>query len=228
MAVAALLALGVAACGGDDSTTTATPGGGEAATRDGGSGSQGGSAGGGGSKAADGGKGGAATTGGGDSSKAGSKLKAAPLKVSGGGAGQFRVKGGDNSIQSWGEESDESQLDAAAEAVHGFYVARANEDWAAACTYLARSLVKQLEQFAAQAEDAPPPDCATLLEALTRHPLPAAVRRESTIVDAGSLRVGEESSFLIYRGAERTVYAMPLEDEDGAWKLTLLSATPLG
>lgn len=225
MAVAALLALAVAACGGDDSTTTATSGGGKATTRDGGS--QGG-AGGGSSKAGDGGKGGGAASDGGGGSKAGSKLKAAPLKVSGGGAGQFRVKGGDNSIQSWGEESDESQLEAAAEAVHGFYLARANEDWAAACAYLARSLVRQLEQLAARSKQGGKADCATLLEALTRHPLPAAVRRESTVVDAGSLRVGEESSFLIYRGAERTVYAMPLEDEDGAWKLTLLAATPLG
>ena len=154
------------------------------------------------------------------------EVEPVPLSVSGGGSGQFRVKGGDNSIQSWGEE-DEGELAAAAEAVHGFYVARANLDWTAACSYLAKSMVEKLAQFASQSGQARKLDCPAILEALTR-PLPADLRRESTIVDAGSLRVGEESSFLIYRGADRIVYAMPLENEDGAWKLTLIAPTALG
>lgn len=160
-------------------------------------------------------------------SQAAADVEPAPLKVSGGGAEQFRVEGGDNSIQTWGEESDESQLDAAAEAVHGFYVARANEEWAEACEYLGAPLLQQLRQFAAQSGKEAP-DCAELLKMLTRHPLPTSVRRESTIVDAGSLRIGEDNSFLIYRGVDRTVFAMPVVEEDGAWKVTLLSPTTLG
>jgi hypothetical protein len=150
-----------------------------------------------------------------------------PLKVSGGGSAQFRFKGGDNSIQEWGEESSETELQAAAEAVHGFYVARAEEDWARACAYLAKSMVAQLEQLVGRSPQLEGKGCAPVLKALTR-PLPPSVRRETTIVDAGSLRVGDEHSFLVYYGEERTAYAMPLENEDGAWKLTLLSATPLG
>jgi hypothetical protein len=240
-AILVSLALVLAACGGDDSTTTAGSGGGGATAGEGGSKSRGGSSGEGGSKAQGdggskaqggekgqgGGKPGSSQSGGGGG-EGGSEVDPAPLKVSGGGSAQFRVKGGDNSIQNWGEESDEAQLRAAAEAVHDFYVARAREDWAGACAYQARSMVEQLEQFAGQSKEAKKPSCATLLEALTRHPLPAATWRETTVVDAGSLRVGEEHSFLIYRGAERTVYAMPLDNEDGAWKLTLLSPTPLG
>lgn len=217
LAVAALLALGAAACGEDSDTTTATSE--DTIAREGGSSGaedQNGSA---PSQASKKGSGGNGSEGG--SGKP--QVEPAPLQVSGGGSGQFRVKGGDNSIQNWGEE-DEDELAAAAEAVHDFYVARANEEWEAACSHLADSLVEQLLQLAKQQGKA---DCATILEALTP-PLSPSVRRETTVVDAGSLRIGEENSFLIYRGFEGTVYAMPLQNEGGAWKLTLLSPSPLG
>ncbi len=161
------------------------------------------------------------------SKESGSDDVATPLTVSGGGSEQFRVKGGDNSIQEYGEETDESELQDAAEAVHGFYIARAEEDWAKACTYLAKSMVAQLEQLAGQSPQLKDKGCAVVLKAFTR-PLPASVRRETTVVDAGSLRREDERGFLIYYDAEKKPYAMALEDEDGAWKLTLLSATPLG
>lgn len=150
-----------------------------------------------------------------------------PLKVSGGGSEQFRSKGGDNSIQEYGEESDESELEEAAEAVHGFYVARATEDWSKACSYLAESMTGQLEALASRTPELKGKDCGAVLKVFTR-PLPASVRRESTVVDAGSFRHDDERGFLIYYDANDKPYAMPLEDEDGAWKLTLLTGTPLG
>ena len=229
-ALVALLALALAACGGDgDEGGTTTPNQDTSAQRGQGSAGKGEAARsveGGEEKAAGddsrGGSGGAGT-----GSEAAADVEPAPLKVSGGGGEQFQVKGGDNSIQTWGEESDGTQLEAAAEAVHGFYVARANEEWAAACEYLGETLLQQLRQFAAQSGKKAP-ECAELLKMLTRRPLAPSVRRESTIVDAGSLRVGEDNSFLIYRGVDRIVFAMPVVEEEGAWKLTLLSPTTLG
>ncbi len=150
-----------------------------------------------------------------------------PLKVSGGGSAQFRTKGGDNSIQEFGDESDESELQKAAEVVHGFYVSRAAEEWDKACSYLAKSNIEQLEQLAAQSPQSKDADCATVLKAFTR-PLPAAVQREITTVDAGSLRREGEQGFLIYYGAGHVKYAMPLRDEGGTWKVTALSGTTLG
>jgi hypothetical protein len=150
-----------------------------------------------------------------------------PLKVSGGGSEQFRTNGGDNSIQDFGDESGESELEEAAEALHSFYVARAEEGWSSACTYLAKSMAQQLEQLASQSPQLKDKGCAAVLHAFTR-PLPASVRRETTVVDAGSLRTEGEQSFLIYYGEGHTPYAMPMVQEDGGWKVTLLSATPLG
>ena len=152
---------------------------------------------------------------------------ATPLEVSGGGSTQFRVKGGDNSIQEYGDESAESELQEVAEIVHGFLVARAERKWEKACSYLAKSNIEQLEQLAAQAPQSAGADCATILEAFTR-PLPTEVEREITTVDARSFRNDGEQGFLIYYGAGQTAYAMPLRNEDGTWKVAALSATTLG
>lgn len=155
------------------------------------------------------------------------KNVATPLKVSGGGSEQFRTKGGDNSIQEFGDEGSESELQEVAEVVHSFYVARAEEKWDTACSYLAKSNVEQLEQLAAQSPQLTGSDCGPILKAFTR-PLPAAVQREITTVDAGSFRREGEQGFLIYYGAEHATYAMPLREEGGSWKVAALSGTTLG
>jgi hypothetical protein len=157
----------------------------------------------------------------------GSKNVATPLQVSGGGSAQFRTKGGDNSIQEFGDESDESELQEAAEVVHNFYVSRAEEQWDTACSYLSKSNIEQLEQLGSQSPQFKNAGCAPILKAFTR-PLPASVNREITTVEAGSLRREGEQGFLIYYGAGHVKYAMPLRDEGGTWKVTALSGTTLG
>jgi hypothetical protein len=154
-------------------------------------------------------------------------IAVAPLTVSGGGSGQFRSKGGDNSIQEFGEEAGESELQEAAEAVHGFLVSEAREEWDKACSYLAKSNVEQLEKLGSQSSQLRGAGCAPVLAAFTR-PLPAAAERRITTVDAGSFRHDGEQGFLIYFGDERVKYAMPLRNEGGAWKVGALSGTTLG
>jgi len=167
------------------------------------------------------------SSGGRGSGKAAEKKKpdvATPLKVSGGGSRQFTVKGGDNSIQEFGDEADQSELQEAAEAVHGFFVARAEGRWADACAHLSASLLDQLGRLA---EKSARPNCASFLASFTTR-LPPSTWREITTVDAGSLRHEDERAFLIYFGApEKTVYAMPLAEEDGEWKVGALSGDAL-
>jgi len=151
-------------------------------------------------------------------------LSVAPLQVSGGGSGQFRVKGGDNSIQEFGEEASESELEEAAKAVHDFYVARAREEWGRACANLSQAIAGQLEQLAEQAKRGQV-SCPATLAAITPG-LPPKVARETTAVDAGSLRREGDRGFLIYRDGEETVYAINMADEDG-WKVGALVGVPL-
>jgi len=157
----------------------------------------------------------------------GRNIALAPLEVSGGGAEQFRSKGEDNSIQEFGDEGSESELQQAAEATYGFLSSRAQEEWDVACSYLAKSNIEQLEQLGSQAPQFRNAGCAAILEAFTRQ-LPAAAERVIATVDAGSLRREGEQGFLMYYGAERTPYAMPLKDEGGTWKVAALAPTTLG
>lgn len=219
-----LLALALVACGGDgDSTSTAAqatsgqggeveaipPGGGKSEPEEG--------EGTGGSSKTNG----SGSTGGSGSGGSNSSAAVAPLRVSGGGSDQFRTEGGDNSIEEFGEEGDESELQEAAEAVHDFFAARVAEEWTRACSYLAAPVVEQLERLVAQSSRQ---GCAPALDALTR-PVPAALQREITTIDAGSLRQDGEQAFLIYHGAGDTAYAMPLRQEDGEWKVGALGGS---
>ncbi|MGE5280850.1 MAG: hypothetical protein ACM3N0_00750 [Chloroflexota bacterium] len=163
--------------------------------------------------------------GGGDEKAAKTAAPVAPLKVSGGGSAQYRVKGGDNSVQEFGAESSGSELEEAATALHDFLVARARGEWQQACANLSKTVVEQLEQLAARAQQSGT-DCPATLAGLTPN-LPPKVARESTIVDAGSLRVEGTRGFLIYRGLEGTVYATNMAREGGSWKVGALSGVPL-
>lgn len=163
-------------------------------------------------------------------SKSGGSPKAnvdVPLKVSGGGSDQFRTKGGDNSIQEFGEESAESELEEAAEAVHSFYVSRAEGDWKGACSHISKSMLERLEQLAKSSTELEDTSCPPFLEAFTSD-LSDAEWREIATIDAGSLRLEGDQGFLIYHGAAGTDYAIPLALEDGEWKVASLSATTLG
>lgn len=159
-------------------------------------------------------------------SGSGAGVPTSPLKVSGGGSAQFRVKGGDNSVQEFGEESEEGELEEAATVLHDFYVARVRSEWQRACSKLADAVVGQLRALASQVKQAGGKGCAAILAAITSH-LPPSVARESTVVDAGSLRVEGDRGFLIYRGAEGTVYAINMALEDDSWKVGALAGVPL-
>lgn len=228
MAVAGAASVAIAACGGDDDSTTA--GDTSAATtpvpqRSGYGGNQDKKADEGKEANADSSQNDGADSGNGGSEKDRTHSRAeveTPLKVSGGGSTQFIQKGGDNSIAEYGDEADESELQEVAEIVHSFYVARAVGDWSGACSYLSKSLHEQFEKLSGES------GVKGCLAFLDTSDLPPSVWKELTTVDAVSLRHDGEQAFLIYRGAEKTTEAIPLHEEDGEWKVTAVSAVPIG
>jgi len=218
---ASMAAVALAACGGGSQSESPSTSVSQAPT--GKSGATGGKshatkAGGGKSQQSKGSSGGSSSSGGGGVTT--------PLKVSGGGSGQYRVRGSDNSIQNFGEEGSASELRQAAEAVHGFYVARAEEKWRQACLRLAGLMAGQLDILASKSPQLRGKGCPEVLKGLTQ-PLPPAVERETTLVDAGSLRREGERGFLIYRGAEGKAYAIPVHLESEGWLVAALAGTPL-
>jgi hypothetical protein len=224
-ALAALLVLaGLAACGGDDdgASSTAT----EAAPAQGGASP-------GGSPASDGGGAsqGNSSDDEGDAGRSGGDgagdFTPTEHEDSGGGSEQFRVAGGDNSVQEFGAEASASEFDEAAAALHNFLDARAAGDWEAACSYLSSQVVESFKSFAAQAKRFEDEDCAGLLEALTSPSAKPTFEAEAKRADVGSLRIEGERAFILYRALGDTVMAMPMTVEGGDWKVGSLASTPL-
>lgn len=216
-----LLAFGLAACGGGSGDSSGS-GSAEAdgAKAAGGSGSKQG-----GAKEEEGGEGGSQ----GSPSRTGEAAKFTPKQHSdsGGGSKQYIQKGGDNSVQEFGEEAGRGELEAAAAALHNFLDARAEGNWAAACDYMSKSVVESFEKLASQAKQLKDASCAGILETLTNPAARSAMKQEAAKADVGSLRVEGDRSFVIYRGAEGTILAMPMADEGGDWKVASLAGTPL-
>lgn len=140
------------------------------------------------------------------------------------GSDQFRDKT-DSPILDFGEESNEAELEEAGKAVQDFYLARSQDDWSTACAQLSRAVLAKIEHLATSATDLADKSCPSFLGAFTS--LSAQESRESTDVDAGSLREQGDKGFLIYSGAREIVYAMPLGREGGVWKLASLSSKRL-
>lgn len=220
---ALLLAVGLAACGGgSDSASTAAAGSsvaneaqandgakeGKPESHEGSSGSGGGN----GSS--------------GNSGEGSEHFTPKPHHDSGGGSAQYRVKGGDNSIQEFGAEAGASDFEEAAAALHGFLDTRAAGDWAAACSYISKGVVESLQQLAGQSKQAGSSSCASVLKSLTNPAAKQAMRAEADQADVGSLRAEGERGFLIYT-AEKTTFAMPMAEEDGTWKVNAFAGTPL-
>jgi hypothetical protein len=239
LVAAGLLAAGLAACGGDDSesggTTTAAP---TATTQ--GHAQQGGAAAGEGQKGSESG-------GSGPDSGQGAKIRVIPPSTgeggqpspaagdtsdsftppqhsdSGGGAGQFRTKGGDNSLQDHGSEASSAELAQAAAALHGYLDARAAGAWRDACSYMVSGIAEGLAQFAGGARGQ---GCPELLAAISAG-MPESVRRIITQADVGSLRVDGDSGFLLFHGADNTDYFMPMANEGGEWKVAAIAASAI-
>lgn len=216
LAVVALLAMVVASCGDEDSPSTevATTGQGSGKSDDGGKDKAS-------SRSSDDGPGGSGSGGAGGGDPA-----AKQHDDSGGGSAQYRVKGGDNSVQDFGSEASEAELDAAAAALHGFFDARVRGDWETACSYLAGDVVESLKRLAGSSEEAQGEDCVGTLETLAEG-VPQSAFEQAAVADVGSLRVEGERAFVLYRGSRGVVFAMPMQNQDGGWKVGAFAGTPI-
>lgn len=147
------------------------------------------------------------------------------LRIKGGGSGQYREPGLDNTIEEYGHEGRQEELAQAARDVHGYLVARVEKDWIAACSFVSRALREQLEGDAVLAKQAGSKSCAAILPTISV-PLPGKTPRESTTMDAGSLRVKDAYGFLFFdtpAGAHKLIVVR----EGGVWKANGLFPTPL-
>jgi hypothetical protein len=150
---------------------------------------------------------------------------------SGGGSKPLRAKGGDNSVQDYGTEAGGSDFEDAAAALHNFLDARAQGNWAAACSFMSSSMVESLETLASRSKQVGSKGCAEILGTLTPQSEVTAPNgllvKEAKIANVRSVRVEGDRAFIIYIGLEKNVMAMSMVKEDGEWKVGSLGGVPL-
>jgi hypothetical protein len=147
--------------------------------------------------------------------KAGSRHPAPGVKT---------VKGGDNSVQEYGVEADESSRREASIALATYLNARVKGNWAGACALLAQRPTEQLEKLSGNKAD-----CAEVLAATGKE---TPSMPGSSISEVLSFRgVGDISgdpSYLIFTGPPgQTLFSMPMYSEGGAWKVGLAQPSEL-
>jgi hypothetical protein len=142
------------------------------------------------------------------------------------------VKNGDNSVQEYGVESGSSERREASIALQAYLDARAEEDWGAACSYLAKKPMEQLErlQAAAAKQGKKLEGCAPTMALLKEGE--AQSEEQSAITEVLSFRGGGDisgdPSYLLYLAPPgKTLFSMPMYFEGGAWKVGLARAAEL-
>jgi hypothetical protein len=142
------------------------------------------------------------------------------------------VKGGDNSVQEYGVEADESARREAAIALQAYLNARAREDWGTACSLLAQKPMEQLErvQRAAAKQGEELNGCPATMALLKEGE--AQSREQAQITEVLSLRgggdVSGDPSYLIFTAPPaNTLFSMPMYLQGGAWKVGLAQPSEL-
>jgi hypothetical protein len=142
------------------------------------------------------------------------------------------VKGGDNSVQEYGVEADESSRREAAIALQAYLNARAAEDWGTACSLLAQKPMQQLErmQRAAAKQGTELNGCPATMALLREGQ--AQSQEQAQIEEVLSFRGGGDipgdPSYLIFTGPPaNTLFSMPMYLQGGAWKVGLARPSEL-
>ena len=153
-----------------------------------------------------------------------STTSTSPSSGSGGGTAGFRAPSGDNSIPDYGSEAPPSERERAASALAAFLRARANGEWATACTYLAAATRTQFERLLGGAK-AKAGGCARILAELSKG---SAAHAETLTLTAGvvALRIKGTSAFALFHGPKGSKYVMPMRNEGGAWKMSQFAPLP--
>jgi hypothetical protein len=125
------------------------------------------------------------------------------------------------SIRSFGDQASPADRAAAATVVQEFQRARANGEWAKACSLMAPSLVHNLRLFVSTAPQLKNRGCPELVQAVTAtisaKRLPSAGRIQVT-----GVRTADGHGFVFYRDVRGSRWALPVARDDSAWKVAAL------
>lgn len=139
-------------------------------------------------------------------------------------AAPFLVPVGDNSVPTYGSEASSAQSAAAETSLSTYLAARAEGDWATACSLMSAAVAGQLEALAGEAGTARQ-SCAAAYAQLSER-VPAARRADPLIQGLTALRVEGPHAFALFYGPGEQQYMMPMEEEGSAWRVSQLEPLP--
>jgi hypothetical protein len=140
------------------------------------------------------------------------------------GGGQSHYRGGEKSIEEFGNEAEGSSRAAVLGVFTGYLNALAAKDDATACNYLAASVQRSLEQFVTPALRRK--GCAAILPKLLS-PTAAAIARQQAAGRIAKVRVEGERAFVVFHAPGAKLYMLTMTREGGEWKVALVAASVL-
>jgi hypothetical protein len=132
--------------------------------------------------------------------------------------------GGDNSIQTFGAEGEETERQQAEANLKAYLSARAQGDWAGACEAASEpyreELAKLIENAKAKQGAEKPKGCPETLEALFGKAPAPTLQEAAQVNQVLSFRVEEDGyAYLIFKGAKAEVKFIAMADDEGTWKV---------
>lgn len=132
--------------------------------------------------------------------------------------------GGEKSIEDYGSEASGSDREALLAAFHGYLGALAARDYPAACSHLAASVQRSLEQLVTKQLKAR--GCPAILPKLLA-PTAFAIAREQANGRVTKLRVRGSRAFVVYHAPGAKLYMLTMTREAGGWRAALVAGSVL-
>jgi hypothetical protein len=135
---------------------------------------------------------------------------------------EFLIRGGDNALQTFGEEATKSEREQASEVIHAWMKARAAQDWAKDCSYFSKHYIHQLiTTDAVVVSHGKVNNCAEGL-AFFGHEVSGSYKN-NLAGPIDSLRVGEGHGYAQYHGSDGHDWVIAVDREGGKWWVGIAS-----
>jgi hypothetical protein len=131
---------------------------------------------------------------------------------------------GEKSIEEFGREAQGPDREALIGAFHAYLGGIVARDYSTACSYLAASVRRSLQQFASARSEHR--RCASLLSALLA-PSAATVARQQDEGRITKVRLKGDRAFIVFHSPGAKLYMLTLAREGGGWKTTTVGASVL-
>lgn len=142
-----------------------------------------------------------------------------------GAAREFLVPGGDNLVQTFGEEASAAEREEASKVVHAWMKARVAEDWATDCRHLSRKYIKALVwKDAYVVSEGKVKTCPQALEYFGDAASGTSGETLTGPIDSLRVKAPDETeteweAFAQWHGPNGRDWVLPLEREAGVWKV---------